>query len=458
MDRLPSPPTAAIRTLLGACVELAGRDPEVRDALRSVHSWLGRQLEGAGGPLRDKVVHTADGRRVTSERALPTEPLADLTMVARRARWKAAALRLACDRRAGGEEGLEAVEAGLRETLKGLPECYPWMLDGPMPLPPDGPVRLAAASYDALARVAELGAELEADDHDAPPPTELLYLMAEAQSAILVAVRNLGLRGDSDQRDLFAWLKHQTTVHRIYVDRHMRLDDPADPVGAADLLARADAGAEELRRKSQDRKERQQLLKKLRYHLQRGAQGALLEGDQESIVTALARWKELGLATRDRALSETLAELGGRDDLGDPLRLALGGFEETPAKSEDASRDPNAEARALLKDQSIAGLHLAGDDPDLVGIAEQLDLEGIESLEVSGLSAADEVRSCVQSTSATLILLGIRLDQGAYEALKEACAERDLLFVRLPGGYDRDQVARQILRQVGWRLRRGVEA
>ena len=99
-------------------------------------------------------------------------------------------------------------EAELRASLTGLHECFPWMLDGPMPLPPDGPVLQAAAAYEALARIAELGGEVAGEDQDAPPPTELLYLMAEAQSSILVAVRSLGLRGDSDQRDLFAWLKH----------------------------------------------------------------------------------------------------------------------------------------------------------------------------------------------------------------------------------------------------------
>ena len=449
---------SALRTLMGACVEAAGRDPEVRDALRALHTWLGRQLDAGSGPLRDKVVHTGDGRRVTSERPLPTEPLADLSLVARRARWKAAALRLACQKRTGTEPGLEQAEAELRASLTGLPECFPWMLDGPMPLPPDGPVLQAAAAYEALARIAELGSEVAGEDQDAPPPTELLYLMAEAQSSILVAVRSLGLRGDSDQRDLFAWLKHQTTVHRIYVDRHMRLDDPADPSAAAELLARAERGSQELVKRSQERKERQQLLKKLRYHVQRAGDGALLEGDQQSIVATLARWRECGLASRDRALTEALQDLRGRDDLGEDLTTALGAFEEATPRADEPARDPNVEARTLLEGVAVAALHVAGDEPDLGRVAEQLELDAIEALEVSGLSAADEVRSCIQSTGATLVLLGIRLEQAAYQALKESCSERDLLFVRLPGGYDPDQVARQVLRQVGWRLRRGVEA
>jgi hypothetical protein len=82
------------------------------------------------------------------------------------------------------------------------------------------------------------------------PAPDLLFLLAESQSSLLTALAHCDLRGDSDQRDLFLWLKEQTTRHRVYVDRHMRLDDPADSTKAAELMDRLEQTAKSIRAKS----------------------------------------------------------------------------------------------------------------------------------------------------------------------------------------------------------------
>ncbi len=441
--------------------------PEVRDALRSLHTWLGHQLDSSPGLLREKVVHAADGRRVTTlDHSIPSEPVADLEMVQRRAQWKGDALRFALERRSSGGESaeLKATEEKLRTSLGSLPECYPWMLDGPMPLPADGPVGIAADAYDALARVAEVAHELEIQSAGLAPASDLLYLMAEAQSGVLVAVRNLGLRGDSDQRDLFAWLKDQTTRHRVYVDRHMRLDNPADPTKAKDLLKRINEGSDEFSKRVTARKERGTLLNKLRYHASRAQDGELLDADRESITSALEQWGSLGFATRDRTLVELAQELAGShaDDQeliavltpfleGQAPKAAQPGNPDPPALPE---RDLQAESRDLLVDISVAGMYQEGEEVDFDALEEALCPKALIQVAVKDLGDADAIRTVVSGLDTELILLGVRLEPDAYSALKEVCTERELLFVRLPDGYSSDQVAKQVLRQVGWRLRK----
>lgn len=62
-----------------------------------------------------------------------------------------------------------------------------------------------------------------------------LELAAEAQSAVRSASLELGESGDdSDQRAMFGWLKAYTSQHRVFLSRHMRLNDPANPYNFED--------------------------------------------------------------------------------------------------------------------------------------------------------------------------------------------------------------------------------
>ncbi|GEM46715.1 hypothetical protein [Deinococcus cellulosilyticus] len=62
-----------------------------------------------------------------------------------------------------------------------------------------------------------------------------LELAAEAQSAVRAASLELGESGDdSDQRAMFGWLKAYTSQHRVFLSRHMRLNDPANPYNHED--------------------------------------------------------------------------------------------------------------------------------------------------------------------------------------------------------------------------------
>jgi hypothetical protein len=277
-------------------------------------------------------------------------------------------------------------------------------------------------------------------------------LLAEAQSALLAAVRALDLRGDSDQRDLFQWLKDQTTRHRIYVDRHMRLDDPADPNGWSDLGQRLQTKLEEIALRGQERRDRQQILNKLRFHARKVLEaGRLLDADRNSILATLELFGDPAEARRERPLLdllEPLARTFGDDEALGPVLRAI-----VPAAGGSAPRRPLDEASELLAGSHVLMLAAAEDEEARQTLVAELRLGELEWIAVEDPDGTELLEREIPRTAARLVLLGTRLTPAAYAEFKRLSTEHSKLFVRLPEGLTPDVVARQVLRQVGWRLR-----
>ncbi len=259
MDPLRSKQLSDDLHLLLDTLLAAGQDkPDVRAALDHLGQALVHNRNGTVEQLAQRTLTPQNSRRDLqreSHSAERTGTGVELKLVVERARWKAEACRFALRRRSqikasGDAESLQTEERDLRSRREELEDCYAWMLDSPRPLPEDRRVEEVALCYDVVARASELCSELEAEGALAPVPApDLLFLLAESQSSLLTALAHCDLRGDSDQRDLFLWLKDQTTRHRVYVDRHMRLDDPADSSKAGELMDRLEKTASRIREK-----------------------------------------------------------------------------------------------------------------------------------------------------------------------------------------------------------------
>ncbi|MCP3914918.1 MAG: hypothetical protein GY711_05065 [bacterium] len=443
----------------------------MREALSTIHQLLGQDLQALEGReerapdgLRERVVHPNEGRRIVDT---DVSDIQTLEMVVSRARWKAAACRLASDKRAASENDedvppeLRRLEDGLRQRKESLEDCFAWMLDSPRPLPPEELLLQIAACYDTVALAAEVTLELHKEDALSPaPPSELLYLLAECQSSLLAGLNQVELRNDSDQRDLFLWLKEQTTRHRIYVDRHMRLDDPADHTACEERAARVRALAQELSERNKARLERDKLIAKMRYHVQKMMDaGSGSTSDWDSLVTAVTRWSELGFASTDRALHETLEplaeELAAGRELPEPVQRVLTA-ELKPLRTErteDQSEAAMEESRALLAGKRVvlfgkAEIANAGDP-----IAEALGLGQMRFVELEETGAPSLIEPALDDEGVDIVMIAMRLPMDDYTWFKQACMDREKPFVRLPGGVEPHQVAHQVIRQVGWRLR-----
>ena len=260
VDTLRSPQLSDdLHLLLNTLLEVGQERADVRAALSHLRTVLGGMEGEDGEVLAQRTLTPHPSRRDLQRESASVDQTTvgvDLELIVKRARWKSEACRFAIRRRSEAPSGadgesLSAEEDSLRERRDGLEDCYAWMLDSPRPLPEDKRVEEVALCYDVVARAAELCLELEAEGALSPVPApDLLFLLAESQSSLLTALAHCDLRGDSDQRDLFLWLKEQTTRHRVYVDRHMRLDDPADSTKASELMARLEQTAKSIRAKS----------------------------------------------------------------------------------------------------------------------------------------------------------------------------------------------------------------
>ena len=484
----------ALIHLLKVCLRDAASSRETREALGVLQGWLGAELEAmdVGKAATHGVLTPAARGRASAAGPSDGEPLTGgLDMVLKRTRWKAAACRVSVERqglrqleggeRSAAEAQLANQERTLRESLKGLRDTIPWMLDQPFGIrasqreafdvPEGSAAKLAvvAECYETLSFAVEKAQEL--DDaglfHDGPPRA-FLYLLAEAQSALLASIVDAPVRSDSDQREVFLWLKEQTTRFRIYVDRHMRLDDLADCSEHADLRDRITTLSDELTRDRKDRRQRGQLLGKIRYHVGKLLdEGGATRSEADSLGVALKRWAGAGLDRSDRGLSDALhglrERLSGMDrEVVEVLKGFLGG-DRTPESAADAARSEERQAksledaRELLSTMSVVLFAPPGNSVDAERLAGELGASQLDLLVVDVEGPKDEREAALEAVlsggGAKLFLLGVRLGPEEYNAFKERCLELKYAFVRLPGPLDASAIAHQMMRQVGWRLR-----
>ena len=492
----------ATRTLVRTLVQVADERPEVREALGKVREGLlemaaeipcyapsrasatgsSDQVREAGA-LFDKVLSGPDRRANhaarASESGVVLSPSAadrrsrerrppDLRMVAKRASWKADAVRWVVERRrmeesgAAGSSELRAREEELRARREELEECFAWMLDRYRKLPEDDRMLCIAESYENVALAAESTMTLiSAGILDPAPPAELLYALAETQSALLAALSVTDLRTDSDQRDLFLWLKNQTLRHRIYVDRHMKLDDPADFTKGRDRGERLRKLSETLMGRKEEQRQQTHLLGKLKYHVTKLGENSHPSGpDLESICSVVSDWSEAGyppqhphLLAALRPLPKILGEVPPPGALAE-LCSCLSERRDENHKTSDSLPSPRRESTVPRAAELLKGLHaliLGGvvDEPGRVQLAADLALASVQVSPLEADATEDHVRSILPTSGVDLVLIVTRLPEATYEEFKRTCRERQLPFVRLPGGVRTAEVAQQTLRQVG---------
>lgn len=462
------PSQQALEVLL-SCLEEQARDrDDVRDALMELRAWIDQVVDSTGSQedsseLREEILTPAPDRRDLSGPSpagsrQDASDLEELALVVRRAKWKADVIRFVTDRRRGGED--LSRERILREEATTLPEISTRWLDSSRGLPDDGVLTEIADCYDLLARAAEVVIELAEKGALVPSPSsELLFLLAEIQSALLSALSLVEQRHDVDQRVLFGWLKGQTTLHRIYVDRHMRLDDPADASSSADRARRLERIRADLLVRRQRELGRDRLLSRARYHLEQArAHGSASEQDLHAVQEVAHEWCELGLPPGDPAIRGAVAAI-----VGDNTELGANPDVKRILAAEDVGVSEGRKSALAAVPELLAGrsaVVLASGpaaDPSEETISSLRNALGLAQLEWRVFDQQDGVSGpiieAIEAETPGLVLLGRKLPAEDYESFKGFCLEHDVPFVRLVQGFDPDRIAQQVLRQIGWRLR-----
>jgi hypothetical protein len=419
----------------------------------------------------------------------PPEPLAeglgrdvDLSLVIERCRLKVEACRWAVDRRrrmAGGED-YRTFGDGYRDLVaraKSMPDCYLWMIPADAQLPSDEVMGMLAGCYAAVAEGAELVLKLVGADEPDAPLAGAFQLLAEAQSALRAGLLPvLDYREDFDQRDVFWWLRTRGYERQLFIERYMRVDDPADPNAYEDVRRRIGELREAWEQRHRRDRDRRNVMGKIRYQASKTARSA---GDP----SAAAEWHHLGelvdqavglgLQPNYPELRSALLPLEGQvpDDVafGAGMQAALEQVDRFVAATEQAGGDDaGAAAESSAVDRQWGA--------DVRRVAELL--RGKKMMLVGGYCRAQSQRALerafeldeviwpstgrhasltifepdVAKPSVAVVVMAIRWSSHSYGELKSLCDKYDKPFVRLKAGYNPSQVAKAIWEQAGIEL------
>jgi hypothetical protein len=341
-----------------------------------------------------------------------------------------------------------------------------------------GAYAAAATAASVLAAFADAGHALERRG----PFGEAVVAAAEAQSAVRAAYWRLRGREagavaprptveDADQVGLFDWLREATRVDQIYVERHMRWQDPADPADAPEIdrRLREIASRAGLQLPVSDDVVRARL-KAAGYHARRLA-GRPWDADDHArqLLERVGEAVRAGLPATSVPLREILLPV--IDELPDEITAAAppGAVRAVEAarahrerllddeaweRDEEEARSPQvAEAADLLRGRRIAVFGGARRPEHVAALEEAFGatVEWVETREHQSTAPFDAVVA-----RADVALLLIRWCSHSFEDLKAYCEAHGTTYVRLPAGYNPNQVAWQILEQAGDRLRARV--
>ncbi|HET6572748.1 MAG TPA: hypothetical protein VFG68_04030 [Fimbriiglobus sp.] len=412
---------------------------------------------------------------LTSEDEEDREPdLVPLSVLVARCRLKADAAGLIA-RRLSAEPVGAFEEADLTHRAAVLPNCFLWMLDPrytpPSVAPPKvwadlaGGFHTAAAAADLLAACEQAPAGLA---ERATP--DVLALAAEAQSVLWYAVADTQtVQQDFEQVQLYIRVIEETRRLHVYVPRYLKRDHRTDPASWPDVARRVAEVAARLRQAGEHDKVRRKAVQNLRHKLtklrDRPDDGA---GEWPRIVELIDEAVAAGLPPSNVELRELLLPV--RDQLPEDLDLSPAVarvfreidryLDERPSDDvPDVVEPPTpevAEVASLLRGREavLIGGHVRPDRR--AALIEAFGLADLNWVSTPEHTSTSVFEAPIARPEVAVVLLTTRWSNHDYQNVKDYCEQHGKLFVKLPAGYHPNQVAHQVLGQVGDRLRAGA--
>ena len=251
----------------------------------------------------------------------------------------------------------------------------------------------------------------------------------------------------------------------MYVPRYLKRDHRTDPASWPDVARRIAGAAARLRQSGERDRFRRKAVQNLRHKLtklrDRPDESA---GEWPRIVELIDEVVAAGLPPSNVELRDLLLPVLDRvpDDLDLPPSVGLvlreidRYLEDRPPDDAPPAEPPTpevAEVAALLsgREAVLIGGHVRPDRRDaLVEAFGLADLNWVSTPEHTSVSVFE---APIARPEVAVVLLATRWSNHDYQNVKDYCEEHGKLFVKLPAGYHPNQVAHQILGQVGDRLR-----
>jgi hypothetical protein len=283
-------------------------------------------------------------------------------------------------------------------------------------------------------------------------------------------VQRLRPRTDEDQAGIFGWLKTTTHDERIFVDRHMRIDDPMDPAELDAAMEGTREALAELEAEKERREARSKRLGQLKYHANRLNGGRGSDHDKKKAVEAAAALVEAGLPPSNRELRELLLPIldvvreGAEQSRS--FALIIREIDRHVDESKRALRHVTVEPVGDPEIERVADL-LQGTTMVLIGgearvenraaLIEAFRLKDIIWLTLSDDPTLSEIRTAVSRPEVSVVLLLIRWARHRHGEAADIARELGKEFVRIPGGMNPRAVAAEIWDQSSEALQQRVE-
>ena len=401
-----------------------------------------------------------------------TTTTTDFSVIEARCRLKTEGARWAATRRRLLAEGanfrteIEPLDQDIISRAKSLEDCFLWMChpSGPSPARPTL-YEDVAHCFEAVADAVSLLRQLQDEPETLRNEFERsLDLLAEAQSALRVAIDTIDGPTDTDQMQVFTGLKTIASERQIYIEHYMRVDDPADPSQWADLESRIEALDSEVHEMRRRKSKRRKSLGKVRHKASLiAANPEDAEGEWTTLISTVEELVGDATPPSNRELRELLVPI--IDDLPEladvppgfqSVLLEIDRFMATyPPSDTKAVMPPTQEVQnvaKLLKDKSLVliggdrrgGAHQA--IQDAFGLKELIWIETRDHQSIEGFEPY------VARSDVAAVLLAIRWSSHSFSEVRVFCDRHGKPLVRLPGGYGLNQVAAQIMAQCSERL------
>jgi len=444
-DHIPEEPVTASLplTLGGAKVNI-----EVRDSASEI-----AEVKRAAAGVTDE----------EPQQEAPKPKPFDLGLIEQRARLKAESCRFFIElRRDRDEPALKARMDEMIATAKSMPECFLWVFWPHKEQPADDRLFEIAECYDALAEATALCARVVAPDGrlSESETQQAFQLLAEASSALRVTLGVTWLTSDdTDQKETHLWLRRETSDREVFVERHMKLDDPASPENAHEVIAGAKrllAAEENLAKKD---REIDQLLKKAKYHADLVRNDAGPDRHNfETINGVMEKLRTSGVGPTDARVAEFRESIEGIEFPADLLRHEHLTFESrsanaTAAGTGDQWNQRVAEVRPLLQGGRVV---IVGGEPrqDAIERMESAFGATVEWVELSEHGSGARMQAPIERPDTRVVLLLIKLIGHLHaDEAREYARSADIPWANIEAGYNPNMVAEQIMKQAGKRLR-----
>ncbi len=296
-----------------------------------------------------------------------------------------------------------------------------------------------------------------------------LDLLAETQSALRVAILRVGGSSDSDQFKVYQWIRQVANVEGHFIHRYMKLEDPAEPTRAPWTRAQIGQMMSGFEQEGQRGRKREERLKTLRFHASRLGK---TDGDRY-------HWQKIVQTVHEMVIVDQIppSSVDIRDALV-PVWDLLPDFDDPPTGFNLAIREidrylevqnapaysPPEEPRDLTSPEirEVANL-LSGRAVLMIGgmrqphaqtaLTQAFNLSELVWFDAKEHGSNEFFRPSIARADVALVLLAIRWSSHSFGDVKADCDRLGKPLVRLPAGYNPQQVASQILAQCSDQLR-----